>query len=80
MEKKEATLFTGLQGHSSVCGTGEEERERKKKKEWVTHLESKWDFWRSYFDKVSQQLVGFGVGFLHLFELVTEAHAVGLEV
>ncbi len=38
MEKKEATLFTGLQGHTSVCGTGEEERERKKKKEWVTHL------------------------------------------
>lgn len=31
-EKKGATLFTGLQGHSSVCGTEEEERERKKER------------------------------------------------
>lgn len=36
--------------------------------------------WSTYLDEVSEQFVGLGVGFLHLLELVAQAHAVSLKV
>lgn len=36
--------------------------------------------WSTYLDEVSQQFVGLSIGFLHLLELVAEAHAVSLKV